>query len=330
MMLALLAAAAALSADKPADHAAKGEALRSPHIETISPPAAKKPLTVACAADGAPQGAVAFEDYVIDDISAPASAGRFAAMAVMAPAGWTAEGGMDQRVNDRCGLTHTLRWRAVSPDGLQTISVFPDARWTVSRFPAQFNACLSRDIRDTKAYTQSVLDENGIKAAISDEGRDRPDIAAALNPAWAEDGVLPTVVAEAREFAVTIDPATDGLIIAAMNVHTPGANIPENEETAYALPTLLVTGPKGTIDRNLVEAVRASALANPHWVELLQRTYDNPGEDVVGKALKMPFPERTLGEEMEFCGAKFAMITEKGIWRRGDGRYFYIPADADE
>lgn len=283
-----------------------------------------------CAADGAPQGAVALDDYVIDDISAPPSAQRFAAMAIMAPAGWTSVGAIDQRVDDQCGLTYRLRWRVDSPDGLQTISIFPDARWTVSRLPAQFSACPSRDIHDAKAYAQGVLDENGIKAAISDDGRERPDLAASLGPIRANDSYQPTVVADAREFALAIDPATDGLIIAAMNIHTPGHSVLENEQTAYALPTLLVTGPKGTVDRNFVEAVRSSGLANPLWVELLQQTRYKQGDKVPEIAANSPFPERTLGAEKEICGATFAAVGDKGVWRRGDGRYFYIPADAGE
>ncbi|NWG91130.1 MAG: hypothetical protein HXY21_01290, partial [Parvularculaceae bacterium] len=102
--------------------------------------AAKSPRE-SCAGDGAPPGAVAMKEFAIPDAALSAPGRPFPYISVLAPADWKAEGALDPRAGDPCGLRHALRWRAASPDGLATIAILPDESWFASRHETQFSSC---------------------------------------------------------------------------------------------------------------------------------------------------------------------------------------------
>lgn len=273
-----------------------------------------------CGADGVPAGAVLFKEFVIPDLSLSAKDRLFPYIALLAPADWIAEGALSPRKDHPCGLRAALGWRAASPDGRSTIEVVPDDAWTASRWKAQFSSCPSRAVFHAAAYAEDLLKKRGVKATIA-EVRAREDIAAPWRRPLTAAG---ETQADAVEIDFRTEPAADGaagadmLAIAAIAISAPGMGIPENEERAYALPALIATAPPGTLDRELVEAVRASAIVNPGWASADQRKSG-------GEAPDAAFPERAAGAPTAKCGSAFAPLGIRQLWRRDDGRAYFIP-----
>lgn len=303
-----------------------------------------------CAANGGPDGAIELEEYLIVDAARSTQEKPFPAFAMLAPAGWAADGALNPRAGDPCGLTHALTWRVASPDGASALEIIPDAAWTESPFKARFSSCPARMVYDAEGYAHALAADMKLKATFLADARPRPDIVAPFNQAG--EGYAPKTVATAGEFPFTLDPDTDGknparegVLIAAIVISTPAPGIPENESRGYALPALLATGPQGSIDRGLVEAVRASALVNPNWARAMAP--QTPGVPPPRIIADEPFPVRAMGESQTICGAEFSRVRkapaegqadgqaageipagDASIWRRADGRFFYLPLGA--
>ncbi|NWG92028.1 MAG: hypothetical protein HXY21_05910, partial [Parvularculaceae bacterium] len=286
--------------------------------------AAKSPRE-ACAGDGAPPGAVAMKEFAIPDAALSAPGRPLAYMSVLAPADWKAEGALYPRAGDPCGLRFSLKWRAASPDGRSTVETFPEAAWTASRREAQFSSCPSRPVFSAAEYAEDLLSRHGVKAPAA-TWRAREDIAAPFRTPPAAGG---ETTADAGELSFRAEGASDALLIAAVVIWKPAHFIPEDEWRGYAPPAILATAPAGKLDADLVEAVRASAIVNPDWQAAQERL---SGADAAPMrktvAARPPFPNRTAGAPVTKCGRAYAPLSTPLLWRRDDGRVYYIPRGA--
>jgi hypothetical protein len=280
----------------------------------------------ACADDGTPAGAVEMKDFIVPDVALSTRERPFPYLALFAPADWTAEGALQPVAGDPCGVSVALRWRAASPDGRATIEALTNEVWTASRHKAQFSSCPSRAVFSAAEHAEELLARRGIRAATK-TWRAREDIAALFRTPPTAGG---ETVADAIELLFRTETAMDGLLIAAVVISKPAPSIPEYEWRAYAPPSLLATAPAGALDASLIEAVRASAIVNPGWPathESLFSAYPAPERKTIGA--RPPFPDRKTGAPTIRCGRTYAPLKTPHLWRRDDGRAYFIAPGND-
>jgi hypothetical protein len=126
------------------------------------------------------------------------------------------------------------------------------------------------------------------------------------------------------------------MIMTAIVISTPGAAIPEYEARAFSLPTVLALAPTGKLDRDLVEAIRASAMPNPGWIDyassIMRRVGGLPGADEIeriSRPEKSDFPMRAAGAAVDACGAVLHEVGVPNVLRSPSGAFFYVPAKRD-
>ena len=291
---------------------------------------------IACGPEGAPAGAVELREAPVPVSGFGDEANPMPYVSFLVPAAWKDDGRVTIDPSDPCGVDEKMFWRAASPDESLTIEIAPGAGWTASARPAQFSACLSRDLHDAAAYGAALL-KAAAPAATVTATRERADIAEPIREQFKSfDGYAGKADVSAVEIAFEA-PSADGvpergLLIAATTKITPHPAIPEYEARVTAFPSLLARSRGGTPDAALVELVRSSAIANPNWVRLRERFFAPPGmlpdprQPLSRRFELVPFPEREAVGEATACGRRFARLKASDAWRSEDNRLWFSPA----
>ncbi len=291
---------------------------------------------IACGPEGAPAGAVELREAPVPVIGFGDESNQMPYVSFLVPAAWKDDGRVTIDPSDPCGVTEKIVWRAASPDGSSSIEVTPGAGWTASARPAQFSACLSRDLHDAAGYGAALLSAAAPAATVT-ATRDRADIAEPIREQVKSfDGYAGKVDVSAFEIAFEARPADGtierGLLISAMTKVTPHPSIPEYEALVTAFPSLLARTRGGTPDAALVEMVRSSAIANPNWVKLRERIFAPPGllpdprQPLSRRYEPVSFPEREPVGEATACGRRFARLKAADAWRSDDNRFWFSTA----
>lgn len=290
---------------------------------------------LACASDGIPEGAIELEEIIVPDFSFSNPASPLAYISILGPVGWLSEGGLSVDVADPCGSTDRLRWRLYSPDQAFSVDLLPAEGWTASSRAMQFSACPARDVLGAADYVDDLLKRHGLVATRT-KSSVRTDIIESYRRA-AFDG-SDSFVIDAIETHLTFQPRKDagsggdeGLAVAAVVLFKPAVTIPEHETRAWSLPTIEARAPAGALNRDLIEAVRTSALLNPNWVRLRDRMRLAGQLPTVGDVnperlrSEEPFPVREGGLGVKACNVQFQALSSPQFWRSEDGRFWYAP-----
>lgn len=280
-----------------------------------------------CGADGLFPGAIEMRDTLIPSEGLAGSAVPFGA--VLVPAGWMTEGGMTVAAGLPCQSSTQLSWRAQSPDQLSGVVLLPEASWVYVRpSGTKFSNCPDRPYGDAWTYLPELL--KGIQpAAVPAEVHNRHDLAAPVSAQW--QGAVPQanpLAVSAGELPFQVPalgeaPARDGLLVAIVVTVTTAPEIPENQTTAYAYPALLAFAPPGQLDPALVEAMRASAVTNPVWVQALERA-TRIGMPPEQPPLSTKFEaRREAAAAAPACERGLRPLTIPNLWIAADGRYYF-------
>ena len=229
--------------------------------------------TPAGPAKGLPEGALRVEPGVIVDYTGFEQ--PMAAMTLFLPTGWRTEGGVEWGSQHMCTNGYAFHWRAISPDGLQTLSALPQHGWSQNNYGAAPSnpGCRIEPFTTVRQYLEAVV-QNAKPGATVVTFRPRTDLAqqfAQLNTVtpmplgeirqWVEAGELIVAYTEnGREMR--------GLIDATVLFNLSRSNAGMGEMTVlngYAYPAWAATAPKESFNPALIEALRRSIKANPAW-----------------------------------------------------------------
>ncbi len=231
-----------------------------------------------------------FEPAVILD--ATGFAQPMAAASLFIPHGWQTSGGVFWAREFLCTNGYNFNWTAVSPDGLMSIAVWPQAAWeanttgTASTQPG----CPLLNINSVRGYLEGLVQQMLPNARVLDF-RERPDLQQALNSppsrtamplgelrSWSESGeVLFGFVHQDREMRGTVAASvkfnlmvTDTSSMFAKDPTVTGLNTgqyPTRSEhlSAFANPAFAAMAPDGMLDFNFFEGLRRSIRPVDSW-----------------------------------------------------------------
>ncbi len=191
------------------------------------------------------------------------------------PFGWRAEGGVVWDANDLCTGGYSIRWRASSPDGSQSVGIIPAERWTMNNFGARLGNCPVAPYTTLRAYLEALSLRLQPGARVLDY-RPREDIRKSY---LALESSTPTAMGgyrtwvEAGEVLIAYSEggrdmrATAAAV--AMFTHTRtdagyGGQVMESLE-GVTFPGFAASAPEGQLDMRLTEAIRTSLSLTPQW-----------------------------------------------------------------
>ena len=225
-----------------------------------------------------PPDALMLQRVSIDD---PGVIAPMPAMSVLVPIGWRGTGGVVP-TGSACSGPYAVNWRAVSPDGLSTISIFPTEVWSWANTTGSGD-CLRAKFANAREYLETYVQRTFPGATIIDY-RDRPDYASSATEYAQETqqransmGMAMRVVADGGE--VLFSYSQDGVemrgmagvtaVIFATQAANPMGGTPFMSSSGATLGSYAATAPNGKLDFDLVEATRRSIVPNAPWLERL-------------------------------------------------------------
>lgn len=279
-----------------------------------------------CGPDGLFTGAIELRDFIIP--SEPLGGADIPYAAILAPASWTADGGVALTGGQQCQPQTRMAWTVQSTDSLHGIAAVPEVTWVyLATGGTRLSDCVARPYVDARGFLPELL-RNLQPAAEVVQVLDRQDLAtqASAHLANLPQGVASASAAELRFRVPAPDdkPGRDGLLAGIVVALTIAPGTPETQTTAYAYPSLLALAPTGELDAALAEAVRASTLPNPAWAEAFERA-NHPG---VGRPepLRLPTtfqPRREARAEAPACARGLRPLSIPNLWIAADGRYYF-------
>lgn len=237
-----------------------------------------------------PPGVVVLQRVAVED---PGVIARGPALRGLVPAGWRVEGGITPG-GAACSEPYLVNWRAVSPDGASTVSLFPTEGWQWSNTQIQSD-CKTGDFTNIRDYLSAraaavapgarVLDfrnrQDFAKGAIEVAEMTQRNISAALGGtnevrvraeggeilyAFTENGVEKRGLMSAVGTFYIIEMANP---MAASPEFDPLRGQPIRSVTGSTVGTFAATAPAGQLDFEMAEAIRRSFTPDPRWLTAL-------------------------------------------------------------
>jgi hypothetical protein len=204
------------------------------------------------------------------------------AYTLFVPSGWRGEGGVEYPMNDPCGLVNRLRWRATAPDGIGTLEITPEEKWSAANFPVPGNQCPMSQASGAKQYLEWWVQRNRRGARVMDF-RPRPDMLKgmeSLNTTNPQIGLRSWV--DAGEILIAYDlngkQVREAISVTAFFTHTRmpslGNNPPMELLQASTGPGFAMRMPDGALNFKMIEALRQSIRAAPEWNARMRQAND--------------------------------------------------------
>ncbi len=206
------------------------------------------------------------------------------AYTMFVPTGWRGTGEVEYAPPaDNCGPGQRLNWQATAPDGVGTISIIPEEKWSFSSFPTPPDNCLHSRVDNTRGYLEWWVQRNRPGARVLDY-RPRPELAQSLRQleqdanglkSWADAGEL--LVA----YAVNGTEVRESIASAVFFMRTrfPGMNPGQDMEMLQGMtsPGFAMRMPEGKLDFNAAEALRQSIRSAPEWQQRMNQVMAERG-----------------------------------------------------
>jgi len=199
------------------------------------------------------------------------------------PAGWRSEGGVVWSPLGQCGGDYALRWRAMAPDGSESIETFPVPSWSAVRTSLpidQKTSCTAAQWRTAKEFLEAAAQQMFQGARLLDY-RQRPDEAKPFQDMIAQFGSMNTELmqstmnVDAGELLVAYqDNGRDMRAVISAQVFITEARFADvmnpsqtSMEALNGLPLnfTIVRAPNGRLDFGLRKRVASSTRYNPEW-----------------------------------------------------------------
>lgn len=199
---------------------------------------------------------------------------------VLIPKGWKTQGGVAWNTSKPgCGAPAVFGWSATSPDGHSSFELFPTELWQASN--SLSIQCQYGEFQDIRSYlTAHVM--RRYPGARPGQYQPRPDFldlqrqaidakTAMINSsglglrAWADAGELAFTFSNNGVELEGVVAATGMFYLS--QTYNPLGGPPLMSLTGETSTTFAATGPKGSFDRKIVEAIRKSVKADGPWAE---------------------------------------------------------------
>lgn len=226
----------------------------------------------------------------IDD---PGVIAAMPAMSVLVPMGWRVSGGVTA-TSGSCSDSYAVNWQATSPDGKSTVSIFPTEVW-LSTNTTGSGGCLPEAFRSAQEYLEARVQRAFQGARVLDY-RERADYASSATEYAQRTQELATrmgstmrVRADGGEvlFAYTQDGvemrglAGISAVFFTNELPNPMGGAPLRSASGTTLGSFGATAPDGTLDFDLIEAMRRSIVPNGPWLQKLFELQNKKGEIAV-------------------------------------------------
>ena len=297
-------------------------------MASMSAVAAPPDAAPQCGPDGLFPGVIELREFIVPSESLGGADIPYAA--ILAPAPWTADGGVALTGGQQCQPQTRMAWTVQSADNLHGIAALPEVTWVhLATGGISFSDCVARPYLDARGFLPELL-RNLQPAAEVVQVLDRQDLATQASAHLAK---LPQGAANASASAAELrfrvpalddKPGRDGLLAGIVVAMTIAPGTPETLTTAYAYPSLLALAPAGELDAALAEAVRASTLPNPAWAEAFERA--NHGGVGTPEPQRLPTtfqPRREARDVAPACARGLKPLTIPNLWIAADGRYYF-------
>lgn len=205
------------------------------------------------------------------------------AYTMFVPSGWKPEGGVEYPPYDGCGVLSRIRWRATAPDGIGSIDVVPEEKWSAANFPLPQNNCLRSQASNARAYLEWWAQRHRRGARVMDF-RPRPDLMKGMEAltrndpsiglrSWVDAGELLIAYEvngkEVREAVSTVVFFTHTRIQGL-------SGMPSTELLQGAAgPGFAMRMPNGALNFKMIEALRQSVRAAPEWSARIRKANDD-------------------------------------------------------
>lgn len=204
------------------------------------------------------------------------------AYTMFVPSGWRGEGGVEYPQPDGCGLISRLRWKATAPDGIGTIEIVPEEKWSSGNFPMPQNSCLQSSVGAARPYLEWWVQRNRRGARIMDY-RPRPDMLKAFEGlsrndtrlglrSWVDGGEILIAYQENGK------PVREAISTVVFFTHTRMPTLGNGQAIEMlqgaSTPGFAMRMPEGVLNFKMIEALRQSIRSAPEWSALVRKATD--------------------------------------------------------
>lgn len=181
------------------------------------------------------------------------------------PTGWRGEGGVEYP-QDNCGLVSRLRWKASAPDGVGTIEIVPEEKWSAGNFPMPETRCLQSSVAAARPYLEWWVQRNRRGARVMDyraradllkgfEGLTRNDPQLGLR-SWVDGGELLIAYEQNGK------PVREAISTVVFFTHTRMPSVGNGQGIellqGFSTPGFAMRMPEGALNFKMIEALRQS------------------------------------------------------------------------
>lgn len=189
------------------------------------------------------------------------------------PGGWTTQGGVTWDRSGQCvGNFMRMRWRAVSPDGLQAFEILPGYSWQVQGTEIGLNPCPALPLRSAREFLALIAAQR-FPGAETVGYRDRPDLAKQLSGGAEGPVTSPNGARAWYEGGEQTVRFMDGCKpMRAVLVSTVSFSQFQGNVVAGSPSASVQQAPDGAFDASVADRIRTSMRTNPEWIALFQRS----------------------------------------------------------